>query len=318
MLTAPTLSTPETSQHHQPAVLAVADDRIARMLLTRAIMAMGNTAHAAATGAEAIGLLQEKGRTLDAIIIDYALADYSALSLVKRIKADPTLFAVPVIMLTADGDAAQVQRAVDAGVFYSLTKSTADSLLGSVLAAALRERAQRRATMAELSRRDAAGKQIRTCTLSLKTLHEAQDVAVFLATCFPQPDKVVTGLIELLMNAIEHGNLGIGFEEKGRLLAEKRWLTEVDARLAMPQHSAKTVDVIYQHKDDGWYVQITDKGEGFNWKKFWHIDPARAGEGHGRGIARARLTSFDKVAYNEAGNQVTAMVSASPAVPLGW
>lgn len=312
------LATTETQGHYQPAVLVIADDRMARMLLTRSVIALGHTAHAAATGAEALALLQDKGRILDAVIVDYTLTDYSALSLVGRIKSDPVLAGIPVIMLTAEGEMTQVQRAIDAGVYYSLPKTSPDALLGSVLTSALRERGQRRAMMAELSRRDAAGKQIRTCTLSLKTLLEAHDVACFLATCFPQPDRVVTGLVELLTNAVEHGNLDVGFETKGELLASKRWLAEIDRRLVLPQNASKTVDVIYQHKADGWYVQISDKGAGFNWKKYWHIDPTRAGDGHGRGIARARLTSFDKMSYNDSGNQVTAMVSAESTEPLGW
>lgn len=311
--------------HHQSTVLVITDDRAARMLLTRTVMAMGHSASAAGSGGEAIAMLHEAARTLDAIVLDYDLADVSSLALVARIKGDPALASVPIIMLTgSEAQQApqqalqQTQRAVEAGVFYSLPREGSAGLLGSVLASALNERAQRRALMAELSRRDNAGRHIRTCTLSLRNLTEAQDIACFLATCFPQPDRVVTGLIELLVNAIEHGNLDIGFEEKGRLLATGRWIAEIEHRLSQPEHAYKTVDVIYQHKADGWYVQISDKGAGFSWKKYWHIDPARAGDGHGRGIARARLTSFDKLAYNEAGNQVTAMVSANPATPAGW
>ena len=56
------------------------------------------------------------------------------------------------------------------------------------------------------------------------------------------------------------------------------------------------------------YVVITDQGDGFDWKKFMRIDPSRAGDNHGRGIAQANATSFDKLTYNDKGNQVIAFV----------
>lgn len=42
------------------------------------------------------------------------------------------------------------------------------------------------------------------------------------------------------------------------------------------------------------------------------IEPARAGDNHGRGIAQACATSFDKLTYNEVGNQVVAFVGETP------
>ena len=39
------------------------------------------------------------------------------------------------------------------------------------------------------------------------------------------------------------------------------------------------------------------------------IDPARAGDNHGRGIAQANTMSFDKLKYNEKGNQAVAYMS---------
>jgi hypothetical protein len=46
------------------------------------------------------------------------------------------------------------------------------------------------------------------------------------------------------------------------------------------------------------------------------IDPARAGEIHGRGIAMANSISFDKLTYNEKGNKAVAFVADQSS--LNW
>lgn len=44
-------------------------------------------------------------------------------------------------------------------------------------------------------------------------------------------------------------------------------------------------------------MTITDQGEGFAWERYLEMDPSRAFDTHGRGIAMARMISFDSVEY---------------------
>ena len=76
----------------------------------------------------------------------------------------------------------------------------------------------------------------------------------------------------------------------------------------MPEHSEKIAVATIAHKPDGTYVVIEDEGQGFDWTKYMKIDPARAGDNHGRGIAQANTTSFDKLTYNDKGNKAVAFV----------
>ena len=55
---------------------------------------------------------------------------------------------------------------------------------------------------------------------AFRTLHSARDIATVLANAFPDPKRVVIGLTELLVNAVEHGNLAITYDEKSRLREE--------------------------------------------------------------------------------------------------
>jgi hypothetical protein len=53
---------------------------------------------------------------------------------------------------------------------------------------------------------------------------------------------------------------------------------------------------------------IRDEGKGFDWKKYLEVQPQRAFDNHGRGIAIARAMSFCSVEYRGSGNEVVAVV----------
>jgi anti-sigma regulatory factor (Ser/Thr protein kinase) len=143
---------------------------------------------------------------------------------------------------------------------------------------------------------------------SCRTLEEAESLPSFLANCFPDSDRALTGISELLINGVEHGNLGISYDDKTRLMDENSWRQEVDRRLTLPEYADKQITVIFEKKGDTYYLQVTDQGEGFNWKSFLEFDPSRASHNHGRGIAMANMIAFDRLVYNEKGNQVTAIM----------
>ena len=96
---------------------------------------------------------------------------------------------------------------------------------------------------------------------------------------------------------------------KGRLLKNNTWRDEVTRRVDYPEHKEKIVIATYKKQDDGFYLKIKDCGKGFDWRKFIKIDPSRAQENHGRGIAQAYSMSFDKITYNDKGNEVLTFVN---------
>jgi hypothetical protein len=68
------------------------------------------------------------------------------------------------------------------------------------------------------------------------------------------------------------------------------------------------VTVLYERVGNESRFTIADEGAGFEWRRFLDIDPARAFDTHGRGIAVARRFSFDSLEYVDPGNQVLARV----------
>jgi hypothetical protein len=57
---------------------------------------------------------------------------------------------------------------------------------------------------------------------------------------------------------------------------------------------------------------ISDEGAGFDWRSYLEFSPERAFDPNGRGIAMARLTSFNILDYRDRGNIVVATVLHAP------
>lgn len=293
------------------SVLAVEDDMLSMEFLKAQITDLGHRMFVAQDGQQALAVLEENIKDIDVVLMDREMPVMDGLTAVKRMKDSRIMRNIPVIMVTGADSTEEMREGLDAGVFYYLTKPVDEKMLRSVLSAAVREAEQSRTLSEELGKHKASFDLIDTAKFKFSTISEAESLAAFLANCFPDPERVVSGLGELLVNAIEHGNLGIGYEAKTTLVENGTWRSEVERLQTLPQHAHKKAMATIAHKDGGTYVVIEDRGDGFPWKKYLQIDPARAGDNHGRGIAQANSTSFDRLTYNEKGNQAVAFVGVN-------
>ncbi len=141
-----------------------------------------------------------------------------------------------------------------------------------------------------------------------QTLEEAVNLANLIANCYPEPEKVMFGMHELLVNAVEHGNLGISYAEKAALLLHGGWKEEIERRLGLPENKNKFASLDLKATEEAIVVHIKDDGKGFDWHKYLEVSPDRATDPHGRGIAASRMMSFDSVEYLGAGNEVRCTV----------
>jgi anti-sigma regulatory factor (Ser/Thr protein kinase) len=141
----------------------------------------------------------------------------------------------------------------------------------------------------------------------VRTLEEASVLGKLLSSAYPDSDLVVVGLTELLINAVEHGNLEIGYQKKSELIANGQWQEEVERRLAIAPYAARRVDVMFQRQPGEIRLNIKDQGKGFDWMRYLDIHPDRVYDTHGRGIAIARQVSFDELDYLGDGNEVEAV-----------
>lgn len=138
------------------------------------------------------------------------------------------------------------------------------------------------------------------------TICEAKDLACFVASGCPDPDAALYGLTELMLNAIEHGNLGITYEEKKQLMLSGNLHDEIQRRLGLRENKNKCAYLNYEETEDYIQVHIKDQGNGFDWQKYLYISPERASDPNGRGIATAKL-SFASMKYLGKGNEVVCL-----------
>jgi two-component system, cell cycle response regulator len=296
-------------QNDEPlTILVVEDNRLERAFIEEHVRELGHNLVYAEDGQQALNTLANNKDAIDVVLMDRMMPVMDGLTAIRRMKDDPELKKIPVVMVTAASSADEMQEGLDADVFYYLTKPVDEKILRSVLIAAVREAHQNRALHEELAKHKTGFNLIQTCKFHLHTLEEAECLAAFAAHCFPEPEQVLRGLAELMFNAVEHGNLEIGYERKTELLNDGTWRAEIQRRMLLDKYQDKNVEVVITRKNNGVYAVITDQGQGFNWKRYMTIDPSRAGDNHGRGIAQANIMSFDKLTYNEKGNQAVAFV----------
>ncbi|WP_135079597.1 response regulator [Terasakiella sp. SH-1] len=140
----------------------------------------------------------------------------------------------------------------------------------------------------------------------IKSIQDAENVALTMSHLFTVPDNALLGLNELLVNAVEHGNLGIAYDEKGKLLLDGRWADEIEKRMKLEENRDKYVTCTFKRFADHIEVDIQDMGEGFDWQEFVEASPKRMLDLHGRGIMLTMSMAFDEVEYLGCGNRVVA------------
>lgn len=289
-------------------ILVVEDDPAGRELLEHLLGEEGYEVESEGDGAEAWRRLEADPRHFDVVLLDWELPRLNGLELLERIKAASALEAIPVIFQTARTDRDSVLAAVAAGAAYFVPKPIDRQLLRTVVAAAAADRARSLTLYETVLRGEAAAATLVEGDFRVRTIAEATALATLLSRACPDPERTVTGLGELLINGVEHGNLRITYEEKSALLAAQGWAEEVERRLAAPENRDKRVEVHFEREDERIVVTVTDRGPGFDWQRFLTISPDRIFHPHGRGIAMANLMSFDRLEYVAPGNRVIATV----------
>jgi anti-sigma regulatory factor (Ser/Thr protein kinase) len=214
-------------------------------------------------------------------------------------------------MQTASTEREHLLEGFRLGVYHYLVKPFSPVVLNSIVKSAIDFYTKQRELMAEIKSSKTLLKYVDQAIFKIKSLEDADQISVSLARLFPNPDKVVLGISEILMNAVEHGNLGITYEEKSQLNMEARWKQEVDRRLNAPENINKEVTISYRKKNNEYILNIKDEGNGFDYAKYLDFDPTRSTHNHGRGIAFANNISFDCLEYLGKGNEVNCIVRST-------
>lgn len=303
----------ETVLDERPAALVVDDSRTSLGIISKFLIGAGYETLTATDGAEALEVIHKHAGRIGVLVVDRVMPKMDGLELTHHVKNDPELEHIPIIMQTASGTREEILTGIQAGVHHYVVKPFKRDLLVSLVDSAVGDYIRHCRLRAELLIHQKTVDLILLGKFRFRTMEHCDQLAAFLANACPDPSRRVTGLVELLNNAVEHGNLGITYEEKSAHMNNGTLTREIESRLAAAKYRDRwaTIDI----ENNGAQVSFTirDHGQGFDWRKYMEIDPSRAFDSHGRGIAYARLVSFDELSYEGVGNVAHCSVNLAAA-----
>lgn len=298
-------------------VLVVDDDPVTLECLEETVKLLGLNVLAASDGAEALKLFDH--HQPDLVVTDVRMPNMDGLALTQQLKVrQPDC---PVIMVTGYGDESTAVAALKAGACDYLHKPFQISELKNTLDRAL---SLIRAGGMEAQSLRSLGK----LTWSFEIENDLENLGGILTVMLRPVDvwlpesaqlHVRMGLQELLINAIEHGNLGISAVEKQEALMNDTYDALLDSRRHLPINAARRVTVWMENdpRHHTFACRICDEGEGFDWEP--HLsgngDTIPALAGSGRGIFLVK-TLIPHIKYFGRGNEVRLEIQYEVPTPL--
>jgi CheY-like chemotaxis protein/anti-sigma regulatory factor (Ser/Thr protein kinase) len=287
-------------------ILIVDDDPLNLEMLKKRLDGLEYNIVEASDGVEAWSILQSDEHQFDAILLDRMMPNMDGMEVLKNIKQNTILKMIPVIMQTAANESHEILEGIEAGCYHYLAKPLNKEILLSVVKTAVDEYRNYRKLQDEIKQQSVSLNFLESAHFRFRTLEEGQSLIKLLAAACPAPEQAAMGLSELLINAVEHGNLCITYEEKSKLLSTQSWEQEIFHRQSLPEYSSRYVTVDLERLEDRINFTIKDQGDGFPWEEYLEISTERATDSHGRGIAMANMLSFNELEYIGKGNEVKA------------
>lgn len=288
-------------------VLLVDDSKFNLKLFRRFLANQGYEIESCEDGQSAWDLLQKEPGAFSTVLLDMVMPGMDGIQVIKAMRKNSELKNIPVIFQTANEE--ELHKGIQAGADYYIKKPFKDDQLQTTFKAAVKKYEQIRELNKELQKGSEGLDLMMLGQFKFNTLDQADALAAVIAQACPNPDKIIMGISELLINAVEHGNLGITYDEKSELTMKGDWRSEVKKRLENPEYSNKVAKVSFERDSERITITIEDEGKGFDWQKYMEFDPARAFDAHGRGIATANQICFDSLEYKGKGNIVTVTVN---------
>ena len=225
----------------------------------------------------------------------------SGIELLRWIREQPTFESIQVIMQTGMDKPENIKEGIDAGAYYYLTKPIRREVLLSTIHAAILDHEHQKELLTKLKQAENSFRLLDEAVFRFHTVTEGEFMAVRIANICAIPEEAMY-VSELLSNAVEHGNLGITYEEKTALIESGTLQNEIDRRVTLPEYKNRKVKVSLKKEGVTLSVMIEDEGNGFDFQKFLRFDDSRIFDNHGRGIAI--VNSYLNMQYLDKGNKV--------------
>ena len=291
-------------------VLLVDDEEVVRAELGGLLEDEGYRVLTAGDGEEGLGLFLR--HRPDMVITDARMPRREGLSLAREILAQAS--GTPITMITGHGSEAMAIAALRLGITDFLKKPVE---LRDLLAALVRMEAARRLAAEGSASTLPAGAKLVGVARRYELGNEVCEIPRFVSAVVLslasglEPRKregLQLALREVLINAVEHGNLGVTFEEKAEATEKGTLAALLAERAADPALAKRRVRVTTDLGPVAVSVVVEDEGEGFDWRKLPDpTDPSNLLRSHGRGVLLAAL-SVDELRFDDRGNRVQVVV----------
>ncbi len=127
----------------------------------------------------------------------------------------------------------------------------------------------------------------------------------------PDVAMLKMALGEIILNAIEHGNLNITMEEKASATEKGDYKKLLQERINDPRYADRVVKLNVHMTRNELVYTISDQGNGFDYKKIFTAEPhAHIGSGLGLFVARSFFTD---ITFKGRGNRVV-LIYKKPSV----
>jgi two-component system chemotaxis response regulator CheY len=113
-----------------PKALVVDDSRAMRMILSRNLKELGFEVREAGNGIEALDVMEAESNGVSLVLADWNMPEMNGLDLLKRLRQNPELSSLVIVMVTTETDLDQMAAALEAGANeYVMKPFTKDILV---------------------------------------------------------------------------------------------------------------------------------------------------------------------------------------------
>lgn len=295
-------------KNQNKTILLVDDEELNLDVLSEYLEEENYNIITATNGKEALDIMLNKKDEISAIVLDRMMPIMNGMEFMREIKNNSEVNYIPIVMQSAAAAPHEIREGIEAGVFYYITKPFAKELFMAILESALEYSIKNVKLKTNYETIRSSFNLLNNSSFSISKKSQISTLCEFISNAFPKPEKAYFGINELLLNAHEHGNLGITYEEKKTLLIKKYWQKEIERRENLPENKNKKIHIEYSNNENYYEITITDEGNGFDYEEYLDFNESRAIDPNGRGIAMVKKYSFDEIIFSEGGCKVIARV----------
>ncbi len=285
-------------------IMLVEDEELNLRMLEGMLRHLGHRLVLARSGKEALKKFNKYHP--DIVVLDILMPKISGIEVLKEIRTKDT--GIIVIMITASNKEEHAIESLRLGANNYLKKPVHyDDLIPLIhkYNSTIQKRSMEQLVLSKMISR----KFFMEIENDLQIIPKiAQYLANEAGTLFDKDEIVAINIaiLELLVNAFEHGNLGISYADKSKAIHEKRLDRLYQEKLADHRFKNRKIKIEFTLEKNCCEWIITDEGNGFQSSDYTQLDEDDRENEHGRGIFISRF-HLDELEYLGNGNTVRAL-----------